>query len=579
MALTDDLLPPLGTELREADALATTALLNCLIREVARPAGPEGLPGPGPSAGPGEPAGFGESAWPRKSAWLGEPAGFEGFAGSGESAGSGKLAGSGESAGRGVFLLPATGHVLRVGGTRHPAAPALLTPEGWCPLPLPELVALTAAELRAGTGAGNDALPAEILDSRDVTAALLAARRAAAPPADAYLRSEQALVAGHRHHPAPKTRGGAGPGSWLRYSPEARASFPLPLLGVPAGDLVQEGDVSALDRLGGPPGDGLALLPAHPWQLELLGGPRHDRLRRLGVTTVMAVPTASIRTVYLPEVDLFCKFSLDVRITNDVRRLWLHDLRRLTAVAELVDGVFDDLPDHLPRPAVLRDRGWRGAELDGDGGEGLAVIVRDGLRERLRPGTTALLAAGISEGFTGNPLDGLDEDTALLWWQRYLEHVVPPVLHAYLHHGVVLECHLQNVLVAVDASGLPAQALYRDYEGVKLVAERHPWPGGPVLERRRAWERLVYCLLTNNLCEIAGAVAERHPRVRAEMWARARAVFAGAAKEHGDPDELRELLAAAYIPAKANLLLRWLEADGAAMRWVPIPNPLRPPGS
>ncbi|MEV0619776.1 IucA/IucC family C-terminal-domain containing protein [Nonomuraea sp. NPDC050404] len=538
MAFTDDLLRPLGPELREAEALAVTALLNCLIREVARPAGP------------------------------------------------------------GIFLLPATGHVLRAGGARFPSEPALLAPSGrhplpsaeavpsvrsppasaeavpsgWWPLSLGELVALAAAELRAGTGVRNDALAAEIIDSRDVTAALLAARRYTLPPADAYLRSEQALVAGHRYHPAPKARGGAAPASWLPYSPEARASFMLPLFGVPAGDLVGEGDTGALDRLGGPPGDGLALLPAHPWQIELLGG----RLPHyLGRTAAVAVPTASIRTVYLPEVDLFCKFSLDVRITNDVRRLWLHDLRRLTTVSALLDRAFDDLPGHLPRPALLRDRGWRGADLGGDGGEALAVIVRDGPGEHLRPGLTPLLAAGISEGFPGNPLDPLDEDGGLEWWQRYLEHVVPPVLHAYLRHGVVLECHLQNVLIAVDGRGMPAQALFRDYEGVKLVAERHPGLVAPVLFAARAWDRLVYCLLTNNLCEIAGAVAARHPRARDELWARARAVFAAAAKDHEDPAELRDLLAAPQIPAKANLLLRWLGADGAAMRWVPIPNPLR----
>ncbi|TMR98771.1 IucA/IucC family siderophore biosynthesis protein [Nonomuraea basaltis] len=476
----------------------------------------------------------------------------------------------------GTFLLPATGHVLRTCGERFPAAPALRTPDGWCPLSLADLLALTAAELRAGTGTANDALLAEILHSRDVTATLLAARRTAAPPADPYLRSEQALVAGHRYHPAPKARGGAGPEEWLRYSPEAHASFALPLLGVPAGILVEEGDTGALDGLGPPPGDGLALLPAHPWQVELLGGLRDGPLRHLGETTVAAAPTSSIRTVYLPGPDLFCKFSLDVRVTNDIRRLWLRDLRRLGVVADLVDGAFDDLPGHVPRPAVLRDRGYRSAELGGDGGEALAVIVRDGLGEHLRPGLTALLAAGISEGFPGNPLDRLDEYGALVWWERYLEHVVPPVLHAYLRHGVVLECHLQNVLIGVDEYGSPGQAVFRDHEGVRIVAERHPrLSGTAVVSGAYGWERLVYCLVTNNLFEIAGAVAVRHPRLRAELWARARAVFAGVGKDYDDPEELRALLSGAHVPAKANLLLRWTDAAGEAMRCVPVPNPLR----
>ncbi|MFG1704954.1 IucA/IucC family protein [Nonomuraea sp. M3C6] len=516
MTPIDGLLPPLGPEqeaCRDAEALAVTALLNCLIREVATHLDPRTL------------------------------------------------------------LLPATGHVLRVGGERFPTGPALRTPDGWCPLSLDDLIALAAAELRAGTGVANDTLPAEIVHSRDVMATLLATRRTAVPPADPYLRSEQALVAGHRYHPAPKARGGAGPEAWLPYSPEAHASFALPLFGVPAAKLVEEGDASALDRLGPPPGDGLVLLPAHPWQVELLGG---LRLRQVGVTAVRASPTSSIRTVYLPDQDLFCKFSLDVRITNDVRRLWRHDLRRLTEIAELLGRAFDDLPDHVARPAVLRDRGYRSAELVLDGGESLAVIVRDGLREHLRPGLTALLAAGISEGFPGNPLDGLGEEQALAWWERYLDHVVPPVLHAYLRHGVVLECHLQNVLIGVDEHGTPAQAIFRDHEGVKLVAERHPrLHGAHVVSGSYGWERLVYCLLTNNLCEIAGALAARHPGLRSELWVRARATFAACGKDHDDPEELGALLAATHIPAKANLLLRWLDAGGGDMRCVPIPNPLR----
>ncbi|TMR08343.1 IucA/IucC family siderophore biosynthesis protein [Nonomuraea turkmeniaca] len=520
MASTDGLLPSHGPE-REAwagaEALAVTALLNCLLREVANP-------GPDP----------------------------------------------------GTYTLPATGHVLWTEGDRFPTAPALRTPDGWRPLTWEDLTALTAAELCAGTGMRNDVLLAEIAHSRDVTAVLLAARRTSPPPADPYLRSEQALVAGHRYHPAPKARGGGGPEQWLRYSPEAHASFPLPLFGVPRELLVAEGDTGALDALGPPVEDGLMLLPAHPWQVELLGGLRGGPLRHLGRTEAPAVPTASIRTVYLPERDLFCKFSLDVRVTNDIRRLWLRDLHRLGMVADLVDGAFDGLPEHVPRPAVLRDRGYRSAELGGDGGEALAVIVRDGLREHLRPGLTALLAASVSEGFPGNPLDGLDEDRSLLWWERYLEHVVPPVLHAYLRHGVVLECHLQNVLIAVDRHGTPARALFRDHEGVRIVADRHPeLPDTAVASRSYSWERLVYCLVTNNLYEIAGAVAARHPRLRAELWARARVVFAGVGKYYGDPEELRALLTDAHIPAKANLLLRWTDAEGEAMRCVPVPNPLR----
>jgi siderophore synthetase component len=513
-----------------ADVLSSTALLNCLIREVA---------GTGPD----------------------------------------------EASGHLVCRLPATGRLLRVRAGRHPREPCVRADGDWLPLSFAGLVALTADELGRHTGIPNNTLATEIADSRDVIATLLGARALATPPRDLYLRSEQALVAGHRYHPAPKARGGGSPDSWLPYAPEAHARFPLALLGVRADLLAEDGDPSALDCLGSAP-DGYRVLPAHPWQLGLLGdlpALRDGRLLRLGDSCATAVPTSSVRTVYLPERDLFCKFSLDVRITNDVRRLWLHDLRWLRVIGELLATVFDDLPLGTAA-AVLPDRGYRSADPGGrDTVEALAVIVRDGPLAHLRPGLTPVLAAGVSEGFAGSPLDATTPERALSWWRHYLDHVVPPVLHAFLRHGLVLECHLQNVLVCVNEAGLPAQAIFRDHEGVKLVAERHRDLLGrlgasactPSVSAAGGWERLTYCLVTNNLREIAGAITDRHPGLAGELWPRARSVFAEYAADHGDPPEIRALLTAPHIPAKANLLLRWLDTDGASSRYIPLANPLR----
>ena len=88
---------------------------------------------------------------------------------------------------------------------------------------------------------------------------------------DPYLRSEQSLLTGHPHHPAPKARGGGPVAAWLPYAPEAHARFPLVLLGVREDAVVEEGDTSALDALGQAP-PGYRLLPAHPWQLDLAAG-------------------------------------------------------------------------------------------------------------------------------------------------------------------------------------------------------------------------------------------------------------------------------------------------------------------
>ncbi|MFC1405901.1 MULTISPECIES: IucA/IucC family siderophore biosynthesis protein [Streptacidiphilus] len=476
----------------------------------------------------------------------------------------------------GALLLPASGAVMRVAPGRWPSDPELRTPEGWQPLDLAGLIAVAERELEARTGVRNTALGAEIRDSREVVAALLAARAVARPADDLYLRSEQALVAGHRYHPAAKTRGGGPPEAWLPYAPEACAEFPLRLLGVREDLLAGEGDTGVLDVLWGDRAPkGYRVLPAHPWQLRLIGDHMavgDGRLIDLGVTAERAWATSSVRTVYLPEADLSLKFSLDVRITNDIRRLWLRDLRWLVAVDEAVAKAFADAPAGA---SMLADSGYRTAGVGGeDAYEAYAVLVREGFGAGARP----LLSAGLSEGFDGSPLPAA-MPRAVEWWRRYVERVVPPVLHAFFQHGVVLECHLQNVLVAMDADGMPSRAVFRDHEGVKLLRERHaellasmgtdvPTPG---VDGGYGWERLVYCLVTNHLLEIAGAVAEQCPAVADELWPQAREVF----QRFTDHPEVRTLLAAPSVPAKTNLLLRWTDADGGDSTYTPLPNPLR----
>ncbi|MGW2489073.1 IucA/IucC family protein [Streptomyces sp. NPDC001606] len=493
-----DRTPPTVAAGRRADAYAAAPLLNCLLREVAQPAlGPDGQP---------------------------------------------------------VHRLPGSGRLLRVRGRRRPADPEVYTAGAWRPVGHTELVKLVAEELRRHTGLPGGDLPAEMIDSRNAVAALLAARDRATPPADPYLRSEQSLITGHPCHPAPKARGGGPVASWLPYAPEAHARFPLVLLGVREDQVAEEGDTRALDALGTAP-PGYRLLPAHPWQLDLVGRDlapafADGRLLRLGTTAFDTWPTAAVRTVYEPGHDLFLKFSLDVRITNDIRRLWRHDLTRLRRTDAAAGRALAGLG---PTAAWLSDRGYRTAAF---AFEELAVLVRDGLRGHLLPGAVPLLAAGLAEGFEGSPLAATADPAA--WWEAYLRQVVPPALAAFDGHGVVVEAHLQNTLVAVDAAGTPVQVLFRDAEGAKLL---------PDVTRAAGWQRLVYCLVVNHLTEIAGALAEQHggydpwPAVRREL-------------ARHDLPEIPALLAAPTLPGKTNLLLRWTGADGADARYLPLPNPL-----
>ena len=525
----------------------------------------------------------------------------------------------------------------------------------WAPIGWIGLAGLIAAELTMATGVTNDEFIGQVRASHIALTAILAARQAhrvrqvhlaraglggpghLAPGHDAssagpaggaggaggagdagrrvgqYLVSEQALVAGHRFHPAPKARCAAVQ-DWLRYAPEAGARFPLRFLGVRADVLAEEGDTTALERLGGPEAPpGHRLLPVHPWQLSLLEQrPWFAPARRGGLLTDLGPgsrdvwPTSSVRTVYDPGADVFAKFSLDVRITNCVRTSAWHELAGSVVLSGLLRPVFRDLRGRFPGTVLLAEPGYRTVALARrEACEGLAVIVRDGLRRSLPPGVTPLLAAALAEpGLTGpgpaqRLFGGRDPDWLLGWWDAYVRHLVPPVLHALFAHGVVLEPHLQNVLVGVDAGGWPEQVIFRDLEGVKLVAARHEQllgglPSGVArglaYDRERGWNRVAYCLIVNHLAEIAAAVADHCPGqqelVEAALWDRLRRSLAAFARQHGWTPELRALLAGAPLPAKANLKVRWVRAGDRDACYVPVRNPMqggplegKPPGA
>ena len=123
-------------------------------------------------------------------------------------------------------------------------------------------------------------------------------------------------------------------------------------------------------------------------------------------------------------------------------------------------------------------------------------------------------------------------------------------------------------------------------EGTKLVSGRHDVSGLPDLVARsatydatRGWNRVVYCLMVNHLPEIAATIAAQAAlpgdadELLRELWADARARFARHAGEHGRPLPLRDLLAGAPLPAKANLASRWSRSADREAGYIPVANP------
>ncbi|MGW3936639.1 IucA/IucC family protein [Streptomyces phaeochromogenes] len=471
------------------------------------------------------------------------------------------------------------------------------------------------ASLAVRTGSGRSALPGQA--GSDPSAIAVRAGTDSAPadtPVAAYLASEQSLLFGHRFHPTPKARTGDAD-SWLAYSPEAGAAFPLRHLAVREHLIAEEAAESgALDVLDGrdrrdPWGrkggadvpDGYRLLPSHPWQYAILR--EHPTLRAaLGRGDILDLgpggrpfaATASVRTLY--DGESFLKFSLNVRITNCLRKNASYELSGAVALTRVLGPALADLAERFPGSAVLREPAYRSLALPGPDGtpdhellEGFGVIVREGLTRHLLPGTTPLLAAAVADEYPTSPahvshlLDGAGPQAALDWWSAYLRLLVPPVLAAYFDHGLVLEPHLQNVLICVDGDGMPAQVLFRDLEGTKLVPEHHaetlaalpPEVAGPMTyDAQRGWDRVVYCLLVNHVAELLAALADLHPHAEAALWAEVRVTLQTYADRYGCPPPLAALLAGVPLPAKANLLTRWERKADREAGYVHLPSPL-----
>ncbi|MEU6253727.1 IucA/IucC family protein [Streptomyces sp. NPDC047043] len=508
---------------------------------------------------------------------------------------------------RGILLRVALRRTSLLGAHRFTGAVSEQREGEWVEVDWRRLAEYTHDELSLRTGVRNEEFLEQLASSHAAVATSLAATRAVSAPDDrlsAYLASEQSLLFGHRFHPTPKARTG-DPRAWSAYAPEVGASFPLRHLAVRAGLIAEEyADASAvvpLDRLRSDLPDGYRLLPAHPWQYETLR--EHPLLRAaldrgdvldLGPGGRPFAATASVRTLY--DGESFLKFSLNVRITNCLRKNSSYELSGAVALTRALAPALAELAERFPHSAVLREPAYRTLALPRPDGapdrellEGFGVIVREGLPHRLAPGTTPLLAAAVADEYpTGAAhisrlLEGADVRTALAWWSSYLDLLVPPVLSAYFEHGLVLEPHLQNVLICVDGDGMPAQVLFRDLEGTKLVPEHHaetlsalpPEVAGPMTyDAQRGWDRVVYCLLVNHVAELLAALADLHPQTEAALWARVRATLEAHADEYGCPPRLAALLAGVPLPAKANLLTRWERKADRDAGYVRLPSPL-----
>jgi siderophore synthetase component len=468
----------------------------------------------------------------------------------------------------------------------------------WSCLRFTEFVEQLLAACEHMTRASNDELLDQVLQSQLLTAAIVGHNMDGQHPAplSGYLASEQGLWFGHPNHPAPKARLWPAHLAQETYAPEFQARTPLHLFEVPLEGLnVGANGLSKAQVLAGfadqaQARPGRAVICMHPVQAQLfMQDGRVQRLLKsaaivdLGATGLMANPTASIRTWYIEGHEFFIKGSLNVRITNCVRKNAWYELES----ALMIDRVFRNLqltqPETLGGLSVVAEPGnlsWapqQASEADNHWfREQTGAILRENFC--LDTGTDCSIMAGtlFARGLHLPPLvheflsrfngNDIDDQTLLSWFDDYQALLLRPVLALFFNHGIVMEPHLQNSVLVHD-NGRPQRLLLRDFEGVKLTdelgasridADVHPRVRESLLySRQQGWNRIVYCLFVNNLSEAVLALSWERPHLAPLMWQRVEQQLVSIRAEltRAAP-ELDALIAGQPIACKTNLKVR-----------------------
>ncbi len=304
--------------------------------------------------------------------------------------------------------------------------------------------------------------------------------------------TESSLLAGHQMHPTPKSCDGFTSEEFIAYYPELRNQFQMhyflaskenvmsdSLLSNTTNDLLQKYFLDGKNY-----GDDI-LIPIHPWQAQYIKNLapikkmlEDKTLTELGPLGQYFNATSSIRSVYSERVPYMLKLSLNVMITNSVRMQYERELSRAISVGKFWKSIIaTQLKNKFPSFNAITDPAFICLQYKGQIIEESAVLFRNNPFMDADNNVACLASLCQDNPFkSGNRFNEIipqlavnynvtDKEASILWFNKFLQMCIEPLLWLFTHYEIALEGHQQNLLIKIDRDGMPECGYYRDSQG------------------------------------------------------------------------------------------------------------------
>lgn len=320
-----------------------------------------------------------------------------------------------------------------------------------------------------------------------------------------FKTAEQGLFVGHTFHPTPKSRDEFSLDDYELYSPELGGSFPLEwvlledsIFGhIKSKGFKKEGwiesiylndfedEFEARHKLK----EGFSPFPLHPWQKKIIFKDQTiqsylelQQILPIGAGQKKWYPTSSLRTLYRPDCDYMLKFSMNVKLTNSVRHLLVHELDRGLQVFDVFHhSQGQQFLSENPDFEVLYEPAYAG--IKDKHGELLQETLLVGRFNPFKEKSETLVLATLTQdhpNFETNRLHYYAQQLSLekkisvheaktLWFKEYLNRALGPLLLAQANYGILLGSHQQNMILEIE-NNLPKKSYFRDCNGTGYSA-------------------------------------------------------------------------------------------------------------